>query len=119
MTVTMHLDTAYFNAIKNKTKQYETRVFDNKRQKLRLLEEISLLDRESERMFKAKIIELAWFPNFKTAITPVGFKNIMHGALSLDEAVATYESFPHSSEGNYKRGAQKYGVLRIKFALLK
>jgi len=115
----MHLDTAYFNAIKNKTKQYETRVYDLKRKKLRLLEEITFLDRESKRMFKARIIEIAWFPDFKSAITPVGFKNVLPDALSLTEAVEIYESFPHSSEGNYQEGAKKYGVLRIKFALLK
>ena len=41
----------------------------------------------------------------------------MPNARSVEDAVKLYEAFPHD-EGTYKKGAQKYGVLRIKFELL-
>ena len=113
----MRLDTIYFNYIKNGIKLYETRVYDSKRQKLKLMEEITFLDRGSKRSFKAKIIELSWFSNFKDAITEVGIKKVLPNAKSLVDGIKIYENFPHD-EGTYKKGAKKYGVLRIKFQLV-
>ena len=110
----MRLDTIYFNYIRERKKIYETRVFDEKRQKLKLLEEITFYERDSDRNFKAMITELSWFKNFKNAITPVGIKKVLPNAKSLKEGIKLYESFP-----NYKKNAKKYGVLRIKFNLLK
>ena len=115
--VNMHLDTIYFDYIKNKIKVYETRVYDPKRQKIQLLEEVIFSDRGSKRKFKARITELAWFPNFKEAIEPVGVKKVLPNVRSLVDGVKTYEAFPHD-EGNYKKGAKKYGVLRMKFTLM-
>ncbi len=114
---TMHLDTIYFDYIKNKIKKYETRVYDTKRQKIELLEEVTFFDRGSKNYFKARITELAWFPNFKEAIESVGIKKVLPNVRSLADGVKTYEAFPHD-EGNYKKGALKYGVLRMKFALI-
>ena len=113
----MHLDTLYFDYIKNKIKKYETRVYDPKRQKIKLLEEVTFFDRGSKQKFQAQITELAWFPNFKEAIEPVGIKKVLPNVRSLADGVKTYEAFPHD-EGNYKKGAVKYGVLRMKFTLL-
>ena len=111
----MHLDTIYFDYIKNKIKIYETRVYDPKRQKIQLLEEVTFLDNGSKRKFKAKITELAWFPNFKEAIEPVGIKKVLPNVRSLVDGVKTYEAF---DGGNYKKNAKKYGVLRMKFKLM-
>jgi len=113
----MHLDTIYFDSIQNGIKKYETRVYDPKRQKIQLLEEVIFFDRGSKRKFKARISELAWFPNFKEAIEPVGIKKVLPNVRSLVDGVKTYEAFPHE-EGNYKKGAKKYGVLRMKFTLM-
>ena len=111
----MNLDTIYFDYIKNGTKIYETRVYDEKRQKIQLLEEVTFLDRGSKRKFKAKITELAWFPNFKKAIEPVGVKKVLPNVRSLADGVKTYEAF---DGGNYKKNAKKFGVLRMKFELI-
>lgn len=113
----MHLDKIYFDYIKNKVKIYETRVYDKKRQEIKLLEEIVFLERGSKRSFKARIIELSHYKNFKDAIKDVGVKKVLPNAKSLNEAVKIYEKFPHD-DGSYKEGAKKYGVLRIKFKLL-
>ncbi len=111
----MHLDTIYFDYILNREKEYETRVFDEKRKKLKLLDVVKFSDKESDRIFKAIIIELSWFSNFKDAISEVGIRKVLPNARSLEDGVSTYENF---DGGNYKKNAEKFGVLRMKFSLL-
>ena len=110
----MKLDTIYFDYILNGVKLYETRVFDDKRQKIKLLDVVEFSDRGSNRTFEAKITELAWFSNFRDAISPVGIRKVLPNAQSLDDGVTTYENF---DGGNYKKNAEKFGVLRMKFLL--
>ena len=112
----MNLDSIYFNYIKKKIKLYETRVYDDKRQKIKLLDKVKFKEKGSKRFFNAIITELSYFSNFREAIIPVGIKKILPNARSLDDGVKIYENFPHS-EGNYKKGAKKFGVLRMKFKL--
>lgn len=106
----MHLDEVYFNAIKDGKKIYETRVFDEKRQQIKLLDKIKFFDRNSKRTFTKEVVELAYFSNFEDAIREVGIKKVLPNVRSLEEGVKLYESFP-----GYREGAKKYGVLRIKF----
>lgn len=113
----MKLDSKYYKLIKNKQKLYETRVFDPKRQKLKLLDVIEFTNRETKEKMTAKIVELSHFQTFELAIRDCGLKKLMPNVRSVEDAVKLYEEFPHD-EGNYKKGSQKYGVLRIKFDLL-
>ena len=114
--VKMNLDNIYYNLIKTGKKTYETRVYDGKRQQLKLLDIIEFKNRDSNQTFQAKITELSHFHDFRSAILDCGLKKVMPNARSVDDAVKLYENFPHDT-GNYKKGAQKYGVLRIKFKL--
>ena len=113
----MHLDSIYYDYIRTKKKIYETRVYDKKRQQIRLLDKIKFHDRGSDRTFEAIITELSYFKNFRDAIKEVGIKKVLPNVRSLDDGVRMYEKFPHK-EGNYKKGAKKYGVLRMRFRLL-
>ena len=115
--IPMKLDSIYYQLIQKKQKLYETRVFDSKRQKLKLLDVIEFTNRGTSQKMKARIVELAHFKNFEQAIRDCGLKKVMPNARSVEDAVKLYEAFPHD-EGTYKKGAQKYGVLRIKFDLL-
>jgi ASC-1-like (ASCH) protein len=115
--IPMKLDSIYFDLIKSGKKIYETRVFDTKRQKLKLLDVIEFTHRETKEKMKGKILELAWFPDFREAISSAGLKKVMPNARSIDDAVNLYEKFPHD-EGSYQKGAKKFGVLRIKFMLV-
>lgn len=115
--IPMKLDSIYYELIKNKQKLYETRVFDPKRQKMRLLDVIEFTNRETSKKMNAKIVELSHFKTFELAIRDCGLKKVMPNARSVEDAVKLYEAFPHD-EGTYKKGALKYGVLRIKFELL-
>ena len=112
----MNLDQIYFNYILDGKKIYETRVYDKKRKEIKLLDIVLFKDRDSNRNFKAKIIELSYFKDFETAIIDSGLKKVLPNARTIKEGVKLYESFPHS-EGNFKKGAQKFGVLRMKFQL--
>jgi ASC-1-like (ASCH) protein len=115
--MSMNLDTIYFDMIKQRKKLYETRVYDEKRQQIKLKDIIKFTDRGSNRTFVAMITELSYFTNFKDAIETVGLKKIMPNVRSVQDAVKIYENFPHST-GTFKTGAKKYGVLRMKFTLL-
>ena len=110
----MKLDTIYFDYILQKKKIYETRVFDEKRQKIKLLDIIEFSDRNSDRKFKTTVTELSYFPNFNDALSSIGIKKILPNASSLQRGIEIYENFDN---GNYKENAKKYGVIRIKFNL--
>lgn len=115
----MNLDTIYFDYIKNGKKMYETRVYDKKRREIKLLEEVTFIDRsDNTRTFKAIITELSYFKNFKEAIEEVGIKKVLPNAKSLDEGVKLYHQFPSGEGGTFKEAAKKYGVLRMKFVLV-
>ena len=115
--LSMNLDSIYFNLIKNEKKLYETRVLDNKRKKIKLLDVVEFKEKGTTRTFKAVITELSYFTNFKEAIIDCGLKKVMPNARSVEDAVSLYENFPHD-EGNYKKAAKKFGVLRMKYQLI-
>ena len=109
----MTLDTIYFDYIKNGSKLYEIRIYDQKRQKIKLLDSVKFIDKNNKkRFFNAIITELSYFNIFKDAIEEVGVKKVLPNAKSLVDAVNIYNSFP-----NYKENSKKYGVLRMKFLL--
>jgi len=116
----MKLDKVYFDYILNEVKEYEIRVFDEKRQKIKLLDIVEFSDStlfpaRNSWTFKAKITELSWFSNFRDAISGVGIIKVLPNAKSLEDGVTTYENF---DGGNYKNNAEKFGVLRMKFLLI-
>ena len=110
----MNLDTIHFNNIKNGLKIYETRILDQKRRKIKLLDEVKFIERGSNRTFNAVITELSYFNNFKNAILDCGVKKVLPNVRSLEDGIKLYENIP-----GYKDGQRKYGVLRMKFKLLK
>ena len=109
----MKLDSIHFNNIKNKLKIYETRLLDEKRKKIKLLDEVKFCDRGSNKTFRAIITELSYFKDFKSAIEDCGVKKVLPNVRSLEDGIKLYESIP-----GYKDGQKKYGILRIKFDLL-
>ena len=115
MTHNMHLDTVYYNYIKDGKKIYETRVYDEKRQQIKLLDIIEFKDRQSGEVFEAKVVELAYFDDFREAISSVGIKKVLPNAKSMEKGISIYENF---DDGNYKLNAQKFGVLRMKFKII-
>ena len=117
--IEMKLDTIYFDYIKNGQKLYETRVYDIKRRNIKLLDKVKFIDKgDKRRTFSAIITELSYFNSFEEAITTVGLKKVMPNAGTIQKAVSIYHSFPHGEGNTFKEGADKYGVLRMKFELI-
>ena len=81
--IPMKLDSIYYELIKKKLKLYETRVFDPKRQKLKLLDVIEFTNRETKQKMTAKIIELAHFQTFELAIRDCGLKKVIPNVRSV------------------------------------
>lgn len=106
----MNLDNVHYNNIKLGTKKFEIRVFDNKRQKLKLLDKIEFINKNSGDKFQKIILELKWFKDFKCALENSFIENVLPGIKCLEDAINLYESFP-----NYKTNACKFGVIRIGF----
>jgi len=114
----MKLDTMYYDYIMSGKKIYETRVWDAKRKQIQLMDIALFKDRGSNRTFMAEITELSYFKGFKEAILDSGLKKVLPNATSVDQGVKLYESFPHD-EGTFKQGAKKFGVIRMKFNIIK
>lgn len=116
----MKLEEIHFNNIINKKKLYETRIYDKKRREIKLLDEITFINKNNTtKTFKGLITELSYFENFKLAIEEVGIKKVLPNVKSLKDGIEIYNNFPHGEGGTYKEAAKKYGVLRMKFELLK
>lgn len=106
----MNLDDVHYKNIKSGNKKFEIRVFDIKRQKLKLLDKIEFINKKLGNKIQMTIIELKWFNNFKSALEDTPIEYVLPGIKSLNEGVNLYESFP-----NYKENADKYGVIKIGF----
>ena len=114
--IEMNLDLKYYKSILYGIKKYEMRVYDLKRQQIKLLDELKFIERGTNNSFKVIITELSWYKTFTQALKETNIKDILPDVDTFEEAVKTYESFPHK-EGTYKEGSEKFGVLRIKFKL--
>jgi ASC-1-like (ASCH) protein len=106
----MNLDPDHFNSILSGSKVYELRVFDAKRKRLKLKDDIVLYERGTQRTMVKTIIELSFFHSFREALVATNIKQILPNETTLESAIQVYESFP-----NYIENAKKYGVIRIKF----
>ena len=76
-------------------KIYETRVYDEKRQKIGLRNIILFKDRDSDRQFIGIVNELSYFETFREAVIDCGLRKVLPNVRSLEKAVSLYESFPH------------------------
>ena len=108
----MNLDNEHFINIKIGLKQFELRVFDSKRQKIKLLDKIKFMNRQTKETFEVVVTELKWFQNFNEALLDSPLKFILPGLKTRKKALLLYESFP-----GYKENSEKYGVLKIGFKL--
>ena len=108
MTHNMKLSEPYYSLVKTNKKTVEIRVFDEKRQKLKIKDTIIFTKQDGSGKFKKKIINLVISKNFETSIRSATLKKCMPNIKKIKEAVNIYHSFP-----NYKENAKKYGVVAI------
>lgn len=113
MTHTMKLQPKYYNYIKNGTKRFEVRLFDEKRQLIKQNDIIEFTKEPiNEEKFKTKVITLLHYNNFQDMCNNIEIE------LLADKSV-TKEEFIKELEQYYPKDKQsKYGVVAIKIELI-
>ena len=109
-TYTMNLQPKYFDFVKNGTKRIELRLNDEKRQQLKLGDEIEFSDNESS--LKAEIIGLLRYNTFSDLFEDFDAEILADKSMTKAEILEALEKF-YTPE----KQAQ-YGVLGIKIRVL-
>ena len=106
----MNLQPRYYDYIKNGTKRIELRLFDEKRQKIKLGDEIIFSKSESDK-FIAKVIGLLRYDTFEHLFNDFDINVLADNSMSKDELLDVLEEF-------YTPQKQKqYGVIGIRVEL--
>lgn len=108
----MHLKEEPFNSIKNGTKTIEMRLFDEKRQQLKIGENIKFINDKTGEELLTKIVNLHKFKSFEELYK--NFDKIKLGYKEWEVAKSSdmLKYYPQSQQ-------QKYGVVGIEIKLIK
>ena len=108
----MHLKEEPFNSIKNGTKTIEMRLFDEKRQQLKIGENIKFINDKTGEELLTKIVNLHKFKSFEELYK--NFDKIKLGYKEWEVAKSSdmLKYYPQSEQ-------QKYGVVGIEIKLIK
>lgn len=107
----MNLQPKYFDFIKNGTKRIELRLYDEKRQQIKLGDSIEFLKSENEK-FKAKVIGLLRYETFSDLFNDFNISVLADQSMTKQELLNVLQEF-YTPE----KQAQ-YGVLGIRLELL-
>lgn len=106
----MRLNPGPFAGIKSGAQQIESRLNDEKRQQIRIGDEIEFADRESGETFVARVIELLRYPTFDELFSSQSPQ--MFGGENQQELLdAVYKYYSPEDE-------QHFGVIGIKLQVL-
>lgn len=109
----MKLQPEYYNFIVNGTKRIEIRLFDEKRQQIKLGDTIKFLkEPELNDFFKAKVIGLLRYNSFEDMFKDFDISILSDKSMSKEDLINVLEQF------YTKDKQQKYGVLGIRIELL-
>jgi len=113
----LYLDTLYFDYVIIGIQKYEIFIYDKKNQSIKLLDNIEIIDKGSNRKFNGIVTELSYHKYITNAIEEVGFEKVLPNAISLIEAVKLYGDLSYGKK-KYRDVEEEYGVLRIKFQII-
>ena len=109
----MKLQSKYYDFILNGTKRIEIRLFDEKRQKIKVGDTIKFFkEPQLTESFKVEVIELLRYDSFEDMINDFDISTLADKSMTKEELVSTLESFYP------KEKQKKYGVLGIRFKLI-
>ena len=110
------LESPYYEYIRQGTKIYETRIYDDKRRKMKVgdIWKFKHISDEKLPCLETSIKEIKLYNSFKDAIEDTGISQLLPHISSVEEGINIYENFDN---GNYKENAKKYGVVRFKIKL--
>ena len=111
--IEMKLQEKYYNYILTGTKRIEIRLYDEKRQKIKIGDTIKFLKEQNlDESFKAKVIGLLRYGNFSDLFKDFDISILADKNISKDDLIKTLETF-------YPKDKQKeYGVIGIRIELL-
>lgn len=109
----MKLQQKYYDFIKNGTKRIEIRLFDEKRQKIKIGDTIKFLkDDNQDESFEVKVIGLLRYNSFEDMFKDFDISVLSDKSMTKDELISTLEKF------YTKEKQEQYGVLGIRIELL-
>ena len=108
--ITIHLDNEWFLKIKEGSKTFELRLYDEKRRKIKMDDTIIFENRLNNETIKSKVIGLHIFKDFKELINNIDYKKC--GFNNKDDYTMMDKFYS-------KEDQDKYGVIAIEIELLK
>lgn len=109
----MKLQPEYYNFILNGTKRIEIRLFDEKRQQIKIGDVIKFLkEPELNESFNAKVIGLLRYNSFEEMFKDFDISILSDMSMTKDELISVLEQF------YTKEKQEKYGVLGIRIELM-
>lgn len=109
----MKLQPEYYNFILNGTKRIEIRLFDEKRQQIKIGDVIKFLkEPELNESFNAKVIGLLRYNSFEEMFKDFDISILSDEFMTKDELISVLEQF------YTKEKQEKYGVLGIRIELM-
>lgn len=113
MEYEMKLQPKYFDFILNGTKRIEIRLYDEKRQQIKLGDTIKFLKEPAlNDSFKAKVVGLLRFNSFEDMFNDFDISILSDKSMTKDELINSLEQF------YTKEKQQKHGVLGIRIELI-
>ena len=106
----MNLQSKYYDFIKDGTKRIELRLYDEKRQKIKLGDEIEFSKSETEK-FKAKAVGLIRYQSFEDLFKDFPIEILADKTMTKDELLGILSEFYTKEE------QQEFGVIGIRIKL--
>ena len=109
----MKLQPKYYDFILNVTKRIEIRLFDEKRQQIKIGDTIKFLkEPELIESFNVKVVDLLRYNNFEEMFKDFDISVLADKSMTKEELISVLEEF------YTKEKQEQYGVLGIKIELL-
>ena len=109
----MKLQPEYYNFIVNGTKRIEIRLYDEKRQQIKIGDIIEFLkEPELNESFNAKVVGLLRYNSFEEMFKDFDISILSDDSMTKDELISVLEQF------YTKEKQEKYGVLGIRIELI-
>ena len=106
----MNLQPQYYDFMKDGTKRIELRLYDEKRQKIELGDEIEFSKSETEK-FKAKVVGLMRYQSFEDLFKAFPIEILADKTMTKDELLGILSEF------YTKEKQQEFGVIGIRIKL--
>ena len=107
----MNLQPKYYDFMKDGTKRIELRLYDEKRQKIELGDEIEFSKSETEK-FKAKVVGLIRYQSFEDLFKDFPIEILADKTMTKDELLNVLSEF------FTKEKQQKFGVVGIRIKII-